>query len=114
TDEGVPRSSRSAGLGELGLIHTLRGDLRRARPLLRDGLALAQKIGFLIVEIDAAWGLARVDELEGRGRSAKDHAELVLRFARESEDCHCPVAALRWSTTFFAGLGEGSAAGACV
>jgi ATP/maltotriose-dependent transcriptional regulator MalT len=113
-DTGVPRSSRSVGLGGLGLVHVLRGDLRRARPLLRDGLALAQKIGFLIVEIDAAWGLARLDELEGQAGSAEDHAELVLRFARESEDCHCPVAALRWSTTFFAGRGDLSTAGACV
>jgi DNA-binding CsgD family transcriptional regulator len=114
TGVDVPRSSRSAGLGELGLIHALRGDVRRAPPLLRDALALARRIEFLIVQVDAAWGLARVDDLEGRYESAAEGGQLILRLARESDDCHCPVPALRWSATFFASHADAQSAGACV
>jgi DNA-binding CsgD family transcriptional regulator len=113
-DEDAPRSARSAGLGHLGLIHALRGDVRRARPLLRDSSALADQIGFLIMRVDAAWGLARVDELEGADESAAKRARKLLELARQSEDCHVPLPALRWSTTFFGSRGDFGSAGACV
>jgi DNA-binding NarL/FixJ family response regulator len=110
----APRSARCAGLCELGLLYAVQGQGNRARPLLTEGLPLASRIGFLIVEIDGAWGLARVEELAEDYDAAADRCRLLLERARACEDCHCPVPALRWATTFFAQHRHGADAGACV
>ena len=112
--DDVPRSARSVGFGELGLLYALQGQGKRARPLVTKGLQLASRIGFLIVEIDSAWGLARVEELGEDHDAAADRCRLLLERARACEDCHCPVPALRWATTFFAKHDHGDDAGACV
>jgi DNA-binding CsgD family transcriptional regulator len=114
TSVDTPRSARSAGLCELGLLYAAQGQGKRARPLLTEGLPLASRIGFLIVEIDGAWGLARVEELSENYAAAAAHCRLLLERARECEDCHCPVPALRWATTFFAKHDHIDDAGACV
>jgi DNA-binding NarL/FixJ family response regulator len=109
----APRNARCAAIGELGLIHALRGDTKRARTRLAEALALAQQTEFMIMKLDAAWGLARVDEQQAEYDSAGRRCHLLLEFAREGEDSHYPVPALRWATTFFACRGIESEAGAC-
>ncbi|MGH3104459.1 MAG: helix-turn-helix transcriptional regulator [Gaiellaceae bacterium] len=109
----APRSARCAALGELGLIHVLRGDTKRAGAPLAEAFALAQQTGFMIVKLDAVWGLARLDEQRAEYEAAAARCQRVLDFAREGEDSHYPVPALRWATTFFAVHGAESEAGAC-
>jgi ATP/maltotriose-dependent transcriptional regulator MalT len=111
--EASPRSARCAGLGELGLIFVLQGDARRARPLLADSSAIAQRIRFLIMQIDSALGLARLDDLEGAADSALERCRFLVDLARLSEDRHQPVQALRWAATFFAAGGHVEDVGAC-
>ena len=109
----APRNARCAAIGQLGLVHALRGDTKRARPLLAEAFALAQQAEFMIMRLDGAWGLARLDEQQAEYPSAETHCRLLLELARGSEDSHYPVPALRWATTYFADRGTESAAGAC-
>jgi DNA-binding NarL/FixJ family response regulator len=109
----APRNARCAAIGQLGLVHALRGDSKRARPLLAEAFALAQQAEFMIMRLDGAWGLARLDEQQAEYASAEAHCRLLLELARGSEDSHYPVPALRWATTYFADRGTESAAGAC-
>jgi len=109
----APRNARCAAIGEFGLVHVLRGDTKRARAPLTDAFALAQQTGFMIMKLEAASGLARLDEQQAQYESAAARCRLLLEFACESEDSQYPVPALRWATTFFAGCGDESEAGAC-
>jgi DNA-binding NarL/FixJ family response regulator len=109
----APRNARCAAIGQLGLVHAIRGDTKRARPLLAEAFALAQRTEFMIMRLDGAWGLARLDEQQAEYPSAETHCRLLLELARGSEDSHYPVPALRWATTYFAERGTESAAGAC-
>jgi DNA-binding NarL/FixJ family response regulator len=109
----VPRNARCAAIGQVGLVHALRGDTKRARPLLAEAFAVAQQTGFMIMRLDSTWGLARLDEQQAEYASAEAHCRLLLELARGSEDSQYPVPALRWATTFFAGRGSESEAAAC-
>jgi ATP/maltotriose-dependent transcriptional regulator MalT len=111
--EDSPRSARSAGLGQLGLILVLKGNVRRARSLLTDSSAIAQRIRFLIMQIDSALGMARLDELEGAVDSAVERCRFLVALARESEDRNQPVQALRWAATLFATRGLADDVGSC-
>jgi len=109
----APRNARCAAIGQLGMVHALRGDTKRARPLLAEAFALAQQTGFMIMKLDGAWGLARLDEQQAEYASAEARCHLLLELARGSEDSQYPVPALRWATTFLAERGTESAAAAC-
>jgi DNA-binding NarL/FixJ family response regulator len=109
----APRSARSAGLGQLGLILVLQGNVRRARSLLGDSSAIAQRIRFLIMQIDSALGLARLDDLEGAVEAAVERCRFLVELARESEDRGQPVQALRWAATLFATRGLAGDIGSC-
>jgi ATP/maltotriose-dependent transcriptional regulator MalT len=102
TDES-PRSARCVGLGQLGLILVCQGNLRRARSLLVDSAAIANRIRFLIMQIDSGLGLARLDELEGIVESAVERSRFLVGLAQNSDDRHQPVQSLRWAATLFAG-----------
>jgi DNA-binding NarL/FixJ family response regulator len=109
----APRNARCAAVGEFGLVHVLRGDTSRARAPLTEAFALAHQTGFMIMKLESACGLARLDEQQGDYESSEARCRLLLEFARESEDSQYPVPALRWATTFFAGRGAEAEAGAC-
>jgi DNA-binding CsgD family transcriptional regulator len=108
-----PRAARCAAVGQMGLVHVLRGEVTRGRASLAESFGLAQRIEFMIMKIDAAYGLARADDLEQDYESAAARCRLLLEFAKTGEDKHYPVASLRWASTFFAGRGAAGDAGAC-
>ena len=112
--DNPPLAARCAAIGQPGLIHVLRGDVRRARAPLAEAFALAQQIEFLIMKIDSAWGLARAYQLDGQDEQAAVRCRLLLELAQVAEDSHCPVAAVRWATSRFASQGAAAEAGACV
>jgi DNA-binding CsgD family transcriptional regulator len=113
TAENPPRAARCAAVGQMGLVHVLRGEVKRGRASLAESFGLAQRIEFMIMKIDAAWGLARADELAQEYESAAARCRLLLEFAETGEDNHYPVAALRWASTFFVAQGAAGEAGAC-
>jgi tetratricopeptide (TPR) repeat protein len=58
--------ARTVATGMLGSILGLRGQTRRARPLLLESLTLARRIELAAMELNSTWGLAIVDQTEAR------------------------------------------------
>ena len=86
----------------LGMIAAARGDPRRARRLLDESGAYAERYER---ERMAVWDFvaqAWVDELERATDAALDRCHALLARWGESESVHYPVPPLRWATTFFA------------
>jgi DNA-binding NarL/FixJ family response regulator len=104
---------RAVATGMLGSILGLRGQTKRARPLLLESLTLARGIELAPMELLSTWGLAIVDQLDGAGESAAGHCWSILERWKQTEDLHYAVSPLRWATTFFAESGNGVGARTC-
>ena len=98
--------ARAVATGTLGSILGLRGQTRRARPLLLESLTLARRIELAAMELLAAWGLAIVDQTEGATESAAGHCWSIVERWKQTEDRHYAIPPLRWATTFFAESGD--------
>jgi DNA-binding CsgD family transcriptional regulator len=105
--------ARAVATGILGSILGLRGQTRRARPVLLESLTLARRIELAAMEILATWGLAIVDQAEGATGSASRHCWSIVERWKQTEDRHYAIAALRWATSFFAESGEGAGVRTC-
>lgn len=108
-----PAIARMVASAELGLIHALRGETTRARPLLTEAVAFARSAEKLGLEFEAAAGLARVDQLEGDEDAAADQARELVERCAASEERHYSVRAVRWAASLFASRGDRAGAGAC-
>jgi tetratricopeptide (TPR) repeat protein len=105
--------ARTVATGMLGSILGLRGQTRRARPLLLESLTLARRIELAAMELNSTWGLAIVDQTEDATGSAAGHCWAMVERWRRTEDRHYAVAPLRWATTFFAESGDGPGTRTC-
>jgi DNA-binding NarL/FixJ family response regulator len=105
--------ARAVATGTLGTVLGLRGQGRRARPLLLESLTLARRIELAAMELLAAWALAIVDQTEGATESAAAHCWSILERWRQTEERHYAVSPLRWATTFFAESGDAAGARTC-
>ncbi|MGA8260532.1 MAG: AAA family ATPase [Arenicellales bacterium] len=94
--------ARAVAGGMLGSIHALRGQARRARPLLLESSTLARGIELVPMEIMSAWGLALTADLENDPESLLHHCRFILSRWQQVEDRHYAVAALRWAASQFA------------
>jgi DNA-binding CsgD family transcriptional regulator len=105
--------ARAVATGMLGSILGLRGQTRRARPLLLESLTLARRIELAAMELLSAWGLAIVDHNEGATQAAAGHCWSIVERWRQTEDRHYAIPPLRWATTFFAESGDSAGTRAC-
>jgi DNA-binding NarL/FixJ family response regulator len=97
-----PAGVRMGAKQHLGLIAAARGDPKRARRLLDESGAYAERYERQRMEVWDALGQAWVDELEGAVTTAVERCrEMLVRWG-ESESLHYPVPALRWATSFLA------------
>ncbi len=110
----APINARITAAGMLGWIHTSRGETRHARRLLVEAATGAKRLEMMSMEFESAWGLARLDELEGNHDSAAEHCRSLLERWQRSEDRHYAIPGLRWATTFFACRGSREETLACV
>jgi DNA-binding NarL/FixJ family response regulator len=105
--------ARAVATGMLGSILGLRGQAKRARPLLHEALTLARRIELAAMELLSTWGLAVVDQIEGATESAAGHCWSILERWKQTEDRHYVISLLRWATTFFAESGDAAGARSC-
>jgi DNA-binding CsgD family transcriptional regulator len=105
--------ARAVATGMLGSILGLRGQTRRARPLLLEALTLARRIELAAMELLSQWGLAIVDQAEGATESAAGHCWSILERWKQTEDRHYAISPLRWATTFFAESGDAAGLRTC-
>jgi DNA-binding CsgD family transcriptional regulator len=111
--DDAPEVARMVAAGEIGLVLVNRGKAAQARRHLALAAAFARVHELFGLEIEAAWGLARADVLEGETDRAEARLrELSLR-CRAREERHYSVAALRWASTFFARRGSHHDLGGC-
>lgn len=95
-----PVVARMVAAGELGLIQAIRGTRKGTRARLSEAFAFARETELLGLEVDAAYGLARLDELEGRPEQAADRLRELMRRCGERQEAHYSVSVWRWSATF--------------
>ena len=110
-EAGHPAHAVAAGL--LGSFLALRGERGQARRLLLEAHAYARRKSAMALEIDTAWSLAVVAELDGDDDAATERFRFVRERWRQTEDRHYAIPPLRWAATFFAGRGAAAEARAC-
>jgi DNA-binding NarL/FixJ family response regulator len=101
-DGDAPAAARMVAATELGIVSVLRGETKRTRRLLSDGLAFGRRDQRFGLEVEAAHGLARADVLGGRVEDALQRGRDLIGRIALTEERHFSVPALRWTTTLFA------------
>lgn len=108
-----PLAARVVAYSQIGLIQSMRGNLAAARQPLSDAGAQAARAEFLVAELEAAYGVARVHALEGRTEAAVERCRFILQRWRTSDDRHYAVPTLRWCSTHLASAGQPADSRAC-
>jgi hypothetical protein len=104
--------ARMVAAAEFGLILAARGQPATARPHLRRSLAFAEAHRMLGLELDATWGLARADAIEGQITAAIARLDQLVRRCAE-HDGRGVGPALRWAASFFSRRGLAAAVSGC-
>jgi DNA-binding CsgD family transcriptional regulator len=110
---GATLHARAVATGMAGSILGVRGQTRRARPLLLESASLARHIELAAMELLSAWGLALMDQAAGAIGSAAERCQWILGRWRRTEERHFVIPPLRWATTLLAESGDGAGARAC-
>ena len=105
--------ARAVALGMLGLVHAQRGEAQRARPLLIESERLAHQIELVAMELLSGWGLAMVDDLDGRVESAVDRCRRMLELWTRTDERHYAIPALRWAASLLASRAANDGVRAC-
>ncbi|HET7574443.1 MAG TPA: AAA family ATPase [Solirubrobacterales bacterium] len=109
----VPPSAVGLAAELLGHVYAARGDVKRGRPLLLEGLAWGKRFEYASTEFGCTWMLARIDILQGAAESAVTRSMAALARWAETEDRYYAVQYLRWSATFLADQGRPADVAAC-
>jgi len=105
--------ARAVATGTLGSILGLRGQTRRARPLLLEAGSLARHIELAAMELLASWGLAVVEQVAGTPGSAAERCLSILERWQRTEERHYAIPPLRWATSLLAEAGNDRGVRAC-
>jgi DNA-binding CsgD family transcriptional regulator len=105
--------ARAVATGMLGSILGVRGQTRRARPLLLESASLARHIELTAMELLSAWGHALTDQAAGAPAAAAERCRWILERWQRTEERHYVIPPLRWATTLLAESGDGDGARAC-
>lgn len=108
-----PPPARSAALGFIGLVHVLRGELRKGEPMLVESLALARQLDHALAEITARWGLALHGLAAGNATAAGERCGAILARYRQIDERHAAIPIVRWSASCFAQLRNHDSLRAC-
>jgi DNA-binding NarL/FixJ family response regulator len=96
-----------------GLVHVLRGELRRAHPLLVAAGAFSRSANFATMEFLSRWGLALHDSLCGDNAAAAERCRNVLSRWRQTEEGGVATPVLRWASICLASEGDRDGVRAC-
>lgn len=100
-DPDAPITAQNVALGELGLIHALKGNTSSARRLLGPALRFARSTNFFHLAVETTWGEAIVASLDGNEEEATTIAAALIEDCRRRQEWHYSVSAMRWSATWF-------------
>lgn len=108
-----PLAARAVAAGIMGLIHALRGDVKRARPLLLDANTIALRNEVAGLRIVSIWGLALLAEKEGKDDSTAEWCSSILSFLEQTEERHYVIPALHWAVSYYSSRGMAPEVNAC-
>lgn len=109
----TPPVARAVALVNLGLVHVLRGELRKGEPLLVEADAVARRLDHAAVELIARWGMALCESIGGDEAAAAERCRGALARGLPLEERHAFMPILRWSASCFARVGDRDGLRAC-
>lgn len=96
-----------------GLVHVLRGELRRSRPFLLAAGARSRSVGSATVEFISRWAFALYDACSGDSEAAAERCRSLLSRWRQTEEGAVATPVLRWASISLAGQGDRNGVRAC-
>ena len=108
-----PPPARTIAVGLDGLVHVLRGELKKGEPLLVEADAMARRLEHALMEFIARWGLAMCDASNGDHQAAAERCRAILARWRETDERHATMPILRWAATCFARVSDRDGLRAC-
>lgn len=96
-----------------GLVHVLRGELRRAHPFVLAAGARSRTAGSATVELVSRWALALYDASSGDNAAAAEKCHNVLARWRQTEEGAVATPVLRWASICLAGEQDRDGVRAC-
>jgi len=112
-DFGGNPVGRAVGIGHVGMVHVLRGELRKAEPLLIEADVLARRMGHALLEATCLWGFALLAAARGDPAAAAERCRAILAKLRSHDERHAAMPALRWAASCFAAVKDGESLAAC-
>jgi DNA-binding CsgD family transcriptional regulator len=110
---GCSIPARTGALAFLGLIHVMRGQLRKGEKLLLESEVLARRVDHAVGEIHSRWGLAMHDYSAGDNLLAAERCRGILARYRTVDEGHALIPVFRWASTCFANAGDKEGLHAC-
>lgn len=98
----VNPAARCMALCFTGLVHVLRGELRKGEPMLLEADAAARRLEHALAEFICRWGLAMREAIAGDMEAAADRCRGILARWRMTDERHASMPILRWSASCFA------------
>jgi DNA-binding CsgD family transcriptional regulator len=104
---------RSQALAYAGLMHALRGEGRKAEPLLLEGDALARRLEHVLAELICRWGFALRDASTGDHAAAAERCSGILSRLRRTDEQYYAIPILRWAASCFSRADDREGLRAC-
>jgi DNA-binding CsgD family transcriptional regulator/tetratricopeptide (TPR) repeat protein len=111
-DPAATAHARAVASGIGGLVHAMRGQAGAARAALLDSRATAGRIDLLAMKVLSTWGIALLDEADGRPARAAESYRHVVAYCRDTQERHYCVPVLQFAVARFADDGAVSDVGA--
>ena len=105
--------TRAVAIGNTGLVHVMRGELRKGEPLLVEADALARRLEHALMEFIARWGLAMCDAANDAHDAAAEKCRAILARWRQTDERHASMPIHRWAASCFARVGDQQGLRAC-
>jgi DNA-binding NarL/FixJ family response regulator len=97
----------------IGVIHILRGELRKGEGYLLEAEAIARRVDHALGDLHSRWGLAMHDAIVGDHQAAAQRCRGILVRSRTIDGEHALIPVFRWASTCFAGVADRDALQAC-
>lgn len=105
---------RAQALAYAGLMHALKGEGRKAEPLLLEADAMARRIQHVLAELVCRWGFALRDAASGDDEAAARRCHAILSRLRRTDEKYYALPILRWASTCFARVADREGVRACI
>jgi len=110
---GCDDKVRAQALAYTGLMHALRGEGRKAEPLLLEADALARRMEHVLAELICRWAFALRDTAAGDHGAAAERCKGIVSRLRRTDEQYYAIPILRWAASCFARAGDREGLRAC-